>query len=106
LDDSDEIGGVDFQNPVHALQRERNAAAHRHATADIAVAGTARRDGNPVFICEPQDFGNGFGGAGQGDGVGQMRCEPFVAGIFFKNVRCQNDFAGQDSFEVAERFGF
>ena len=102
LDDGDEIGGIDFQNFVHPLRRERDAAAHRHAAADVAVARAARRDGNFILIREPQNLGNGFGGAGQGDGVGLVRGEPFVAGVFCRAWRVREKFRRAGFFQAAE----
>ena len=50
-----------------------------------------------------QNGRDGLGGAGQGDGVGLMRGEPFVAGVFC-SVAVQDDFARQDFFQAAEQF--
>ena len=83
--------------------RERDAAAHRHAAADVAVARAARRDGNLVLVRKPQNRGDAFGGAGQGDGVGLVRGEPFVAGVFCERGGFKKNFAGQDFFEPAKQ---
>jgi hypothetical protein len=55
-------------------------------------------------VREPENFGNGFGGAGQGDGVGLMRGEPFVAGVIRELARFEDDFARQIFFKTAEKF--
>ncbi len=99
LDDGDEIFRVDLQNPVHAFERENNSAANGNAAADVAVAAAARGHGDFIFVGEAQNRRDGFGGAGQGDGVGLVRGEPFVAGIIFQGVGVKDDFAGQDFFE-------
>ena len=103
LDDGDEVGGVDFLDAVHALQRKHDAAVHGHAAADVAVAGAARRDRNAVAVGEAQDGGDGLGAARQGDGVGPVRGEPFVAGMFGQDGGCETDFARrQDAFQLGE----
>ena len=60
LDDGEEIGLVDFEDAVHALEREHDAAAARHGAAGIARARAARHDRHAVLDAEPDhrgDFG-------------------------------------------------
>ena len=82
--------GVDFQNAVHAFEREHDAAAHR-ARSRRRSRGRAPRavTGILFWFAKRRIVGNGFGGAGQGDGVGLMRGEPFVAGIILRAWRVQ-----------------
>jgi hypothetical protein len=56
-----------------------------------------------VPVRKPQDFGNGFGGAGQGDGVGLMRGQPFVARVFFKDGLVEKNLAGRQKFFQLEQ---
>ena len=104
LDDGDEIAGVDFPDAVHAFEREDDAAAHRHAAADVAMSGAARGDGQAMLICKTQNRRNGPGGAGQGDGVRLVRGEPFVTGVTGERGGCQDNFPRQVFFEPAQEF--
>ena len=106
LHDGDKISGVDFLDPVHAFQRKHDAAMHGHAAADIAVAGAARGDGNFVLIGKAQNGGNGFGGAGQGDGVGLLGGEPFVAGIFRQSIAVPKRFRRPAKWFLSRRRSF
>jgi hypothetical protein len=54
----------------------------RHAAADVAEARAARRDRNAMGRGKSQQARDRGGAAGQGDGLGQMAGEPFVAGVF------------------------
>jgi hypothetical protein len=57
-----------------------------------------------VPVRKPQNRGDAFGRAGQCHGVGLVRGEPFVAGVFFERGGFKKNFAGQYFFEPAEQF--
>lgn len=75
LHDGDKIPGVDFENFVHALDAEQHAVFHWHATAHIAVAGTARGYRHPGGVAGTKDGGDLRGRArengGRRSGVGK-----------------------------------
>jgi hypothetical protein len=58
--------GIDIQHPVHATERQHDAAVHgpRRGTAHQAGVATLRNDGNAVVVAELDDSGD-FRGAGR-----------------------------------------
>jgi len=58
LDDSDEIGRVDFFDAVEAGEGKDDTAASRDAAADVAVAGTARGDRDFVAMRKTEKDGD------------------------------------------------
>ena len=105
LDHRDEIRRIDLQHPVHAFQGEGDAAADWNTTADVAVTGTARGDGDPVVLGKFQQGRYRAGGEWQGHGLGFVRGEPFVAGILLKDGIVEKDFARQELAQACEGCG-
>ena len=83
LDDRDEIRLRDFLDAIHPLDREHDAAAVGHASADVAVARAARGDRNAMIAGEAQHGGDGLCIAREHHGVGETGGEPFVRRVAF-----------------------
>jgi len=81
LDNSNEIGGVDFTDAIHAGEGQNDAPAGGNAAADVAVAGASRRDRDAMPVSKTKDRGDGTGAAGQDNGVGLVGGKPLVAGV-------------------------
>ena len=50
LDNGNKIAAVNFLNLLHALERNDDAAADGHATADVTIAGPARGNGDSMLV--------------------------------------------------------
>jgi hypothetical protein len=62
-------------------------------------------DGDFVTVRETQNGGNGFDGAGPGDGIGLLGSEPFVTGILAEHSRLQSHFTDRQKVaELAKEF--
>ncbi len=105
LHDGDEISLINLQNPIHPLRGKGDAAPNRNATSHVAMAGAAGGHGNFMLVGEFQDFGNRLNRAGQGNGIGLMRGEPFVPGVIGEFNRFKGDFAGQQPFQAQQSRG-
>ena len=81
LNDGHKIVFVNFPNAAHPRGAKHNSAAHRHATANVAIARAARGDGNLMPMGKPQNGANAFGTAREGHGFGCAGDKPFVAGM-------------------------
>ena len=79
--DRHEITRVNFLDSIHPLEREHDAAADWNAAAHVAVTGATRRHRNAMGGGKAEYLLDFPGPARQRDGVGQMRCEPFVTGV-------------------------
>ena len=105
LNDGNEVAPADFADALHLGQTQRDAAAHRHAAANVAEPGAARghRDAMPVGKLE--NLRNHLGAAGEGHRVGRVCGEPLVAGVPLKRsfVRAKRAL-GQAALQLAKLF--
>jgi hypothetical protein len=67
------------------------------------VTGAARGHWDLVAMGKLEQAGDGRGGAGQGDGFGDMGGEPFVARVTGQDGGLQQDFPGQKFLKLAEQ---
>ena len=97
LDDRDRVREMDFLDLLHPLERERNPAAHRHATADITVAGAARGHRDFVFRRELHHAAHLLSRAGKNHDVRIVFSEPLIA-----TVRPPRRLVGGDAIGAEE----
>ena len=79
--DGDSVGKMDLLDPIHARHAQRDAAAQRHAPADVADARAARRDGDTVPVCKAQRLLHVAAVAREHHGIGRSRGKPLVRGM-------------------------
>ena len=64
--------GVHFDNFIHALQQQHNAAAHGDSTAGDAGTGATRSNRHKIFVSQLHDGSNLFCATWQYNYLGQM----------------------------------
>ena len=67
-----EVRLVDLEDAVHPLQREHDAALHRHGAAGVAGAGAARHERHAVRVAEPRDRRHLCAVSGNDDDIGGL----------------------------------
>ena len=75
------VSDVDFLDPVHACQRERDATLQRHASAHIADTGPARGDGDLALRGESEQRTDLLCASGKHDCLRGVGREPFVGAV-------------------------
>ena len=95
LDHGDSIGEVDLLYPIHPREREHDAAARRHAAADVAVARAARRHGQAAAVREFHQPAHLLCRAGEDHDLRLAARKPLVA-----RMRCEHRGIGGDGIRA------
>ena len=103
LNNRAKICGINFENAVHARERDHDAAAARNRSAGKSRARAAPHDRSLIAICEADDPGDVARGGGKNDAPGRSQLHRPV--IFVQHQifgRGQDRLGPKQCFEFAD----